>query len=630
MRPCRLLDSRDSGQKVEGNQAVTIATAGRCGITGAITAVVVTITAVGPDGSGYVTAWATGTPMPLASSLNFLANQVISNGAIIPVSSIGSFDVLPSVRAHLVVDVTGVFSAAATATAGRYIPVAPVRLIDTRVTRRPAAGETVRVPLPLGVPKDTTALSVTITTISANGSDFLTAFPSGDPRPLASVINTDAANQTRATGQIVPVNDRGFDIYTKAGSEVIVDIGGWFTGASAPSSDAGLFVSVAPTRLVDTRGATEIYKAGTLVLDPTTVSGRPIAALVANWTSTHSRGAGFIAAYPAQTPRPAVSTVNTDRRAQTVASLGIIPVSTRGVAVFANAGSHLVVDVTGWFTGQPVTATTPPERNDAVVYPALRVLLMGDSSMAGIRWYTGSHHALGGNVEYILDMESCRRLIRSSCRGREGRVPPNAVTAIAAQPGTFDVVVIQTGYNDQYTYFPDAFAQTVAAARAKGATQIIWLTYREGASYVNTQFDQSLGNGFAIQNTQLKALVASGGLPRRDGGRLVGLLEERRRVVHVRRRPLHRRRRLRSGRLHLPAHRRRQRRTVPGAVAAGRRDREAVRQPGPGRVRAERARDLLRQPERGPLLRSRRGPPPRMPPRFASASTDRQLVPFNR
>ena len=139
---------------------------------------------------------------------------------------------------------------------------------------------------------------------------------------------------------------------------------------------------------------------------------------------------------------------------------------------------------------------------------AKRVALVGDSTLAGVRWYTNSQHALTGST-FLLDVESCRRLIGQSCRGREGRAPPNAVRAIEAIDGKVDVVVVMTGYNDWYTTFEDAFEQVVAAARAKGAHSIVWLTYREGSRYSNPTGGTSQTGGFKVQNQILREKVAS-------------------------------------------------------------------------------------------------------------------------
>lgn len=49
------------------------------------------------------------------------------------------------------------------------------------------------------------------------------------------------------------MNNGAVDIFTSAGGHVIVDVAGYYTGASGPANSTGLFVPISPTRFVDTR-----------------------------------------------------------------------------------------------------------------------------------------------------------------------------------------------------------------------------------------------------------------------------------------------------------------------------------------------------------------------------------------
>ena len=172
-----------------------------------------------------------------------------------------------------------------------------------------------------------------------------------------------------------------------------------------------------------------------------------------------------------------------------------------------------MVDATGWFTGVPATALLrEPAPNLPVNDVDRRVLLVGDSTLAGVRWYQHSQQALQG-ATFVLDAESCRRLSGASCRGREARVPDNAVDAIRGRGGPFDVVVVMTGYNDWYTEFGRGFDQVVAAARSVGATEVVWLTYRERSDYRNPTGGASQLASFQAANADLRARVASGAWP---------------------------------------------------------------------------------------------------------------------
>jgi hypothetical protein len=204
-----------------------------------------------------------------------------------------------------------------------------------------------------------------------------------------------------------------------------------------------------------------------------------------------------------------VSSINADAIGTTLANLAIVRQSDRGIGFFAQARQHLIVDGYGYFTGAPATAVLPPPGN-SILPQNPRVLWVGDSTMSGIRWYSQAQAAVRGH-NAILDLESCRRLYVPSCRGREGRTPPTAYRAVQNVSGQIDALVVQTGYNDWYTNFPASFEAVVAAARANGAQEIIWLTYRTNVTYGVPGFSTSNSSGsYAVMNRVLRDAVASG------------------------------------------------------------------------------------------------------------------------
>jgi hypothetical protein len=149
-----------------------------------------------------------------------------------------------------------------------------------------------------------------------------------------------------------------------------------------------------------------------------------------------------------------------------------------------------------------VTPTLPP--------PVPRVLLMGDSSLEGIKFYAHAFDALNGGL-YVLDGESCRRLVRASCRSLAGNTPNTALEAIRDAPGSFDAVVIGTGYNEGSFGFDNNFDLIVAAARAKGAVRIVWMNYRlrDGLTRAGTDNNPS----YVANNATLLQKVATGNYP---------------------------------------------------------------------------------------------------------------------
>jgi sortase (surface protein transpeptidase) len=69
-------------------------------------------------------------------------------------------------------------------------------------------------------------------------------------------------------------------------------------------------------------------------------------------------GAGFFTMLPAQTPRRVVSNLNVTGPEQTVANQAVVRASRKGIACYSQRGAHVVFDLTGWYTGAPVAATT--------------------------------------------------------------------------------------------------------------------------------------------------------------------------------------------------------------------------------------------------------------------------------
>ncbi len=516
VQPCRLLDTRGAASVATPAPAarseIDVEVAGRCGVDAVAVAAALTVTAVDAQAPGYVTLFPHGTERPTASTLNYRTGDVIANLQLTRLGD-GSVTAFTLASAHVVLDVTGYFVPVTSTRAGRFVALPGERLVDTRSTQRPAPGAAVTVDTAAaGVPADAGAVVVNVTTDQTNGPDVFSAYPTGTARPNASSLNADRAGQARAAAVIVPVADATFDVFTRNGNHVIVDLLGYFTGPSARATSEGLFVPADPFRLVDTRTATggpRLWdKGGREFAVDTDALGAPgggIAALAVNATVTATEDAGWLVLAAAGAPVAGTSSVNYPSAQLTVAHAAIVAASERGIQARTLAATHVVIDVTGWFTGGPAEAVEPPPLND--LPPPRKVTIITDSALAGIRWNGG----LSGLQGFVVDhrMESCRRLVAPSCRGREGYRPRTVISEIAALPavGPEDVLVIGTGYDDWWQRFSDDFDTVVAAARAKGFRHIAWSTFRSNVTY------GGLGEYYAIMNEVLYAKVASGEYP---------------------------------------------------------------------------------------------------------------------
>jgi len=373
VRPCRLADTRPDGgndySRVDP-QTISVSSLNRCGIPTGSTALALTLTVIDPADDGFLTAWPGDHKLPTASNLNFQAGQTRANGTITKIDDLGRVRVYTSVPAFVVVDVVGAFVPQGdTVRAGRFVPSTSTRLFDSRPNNIVAAGGSVTIPLPAGVPPDAIALALNITVTESSRPGFVTAFPAGTPMPLASVLNLDWYDQTRAAGGIFGVSAQGITLFLSGGGHVVVDYSGYFTGPSAAPSSDGLFSAVDPTRLMDTRETSPlgvgvpIYPQGGVEL---AVSQH--GSMAYNVTSVDG-DAGFIRGYAAGTPQPDTSTLNPQGQSDIVANFAITQTSDRGLDYWSQPQTHLVVDLQGWFSGPSVTASLAPPTNVAPSTP---------------------------------------------------------------------------------------------------------------------------------------------------------------------------------------------------------------------------------------------------------------------
>jgi LPXTG-site transpeptidase (sortase) family protein len=375
--PVRLVDTRSGqGTKPSGRPAgeatLVALVAGEQGVPSDALAVVMNVTMANPAGPGFITAYPSGQSRPNASNVNTArAGRFVPNLVTVPLGPDGAVAFYVSTATDVIADVFGYYVPAATASAGRLVNVGPVRAFDSRDGNAAplGAGATVHVPLTPQVPANASAAVLNVTVSNATAPGFWTVFADGAARPGTSNLNIDTPGQTAPNQVIVPVSASGVSIYTSGGGHVIVDVAGYFTGASAPSSTDGLFVPVTPTRLLDTRatGALNPLSSSFRPAPGTTVevgvSGKAgigaAAAVVMNVTVTSPHAAGYVTAYPAGQPQPGSSNLNVSGPGETVANHVVSPVGARGVALYTQNGAHLVLDVTGWYTGTAELSPAP-------------------------------------------------------------------------------------------------------------------------------------------------------------------------------------------------------------------------------------------------------------------------------
>jgi len=135
--------------------------------------------------------------------------------------------------------------------------------------------------------------------------------------------------------------------------------------AAAEEVAASKFVSVAPTRVMDTRTGVGAPKArpaplAVVTLQVAGVGGVPDAgatAVVLNLTITEAVTVGYVQAFPAGLATlGASSNMNVDYPGQTVAALVTVPIGADGhVSFYDVPGGHLIADVFGYYSAVPVS-----------------------------------------------------------------------------------------------------------------------------------------------------------------------------------------------------------------------------------------------------------------------------------
>jgi hypothetical protein len=254
----------------------------------------------------------------------------------------------------------------ASSTGLRFVAVTPCRVADTRNPNGPFGGPVISggtsrsftVPnSSCGIPSTALAYSLNVTVVPPGPLGFLTIWPTGQPLPLVSTLNS-LDGRIKADAAIVVAGTSGaVSVFVSNTSHVIVDINGYFTTpASAPS---GLvFYPVTPCRIMDTRGpvgplggpilATGSTRTVPVLSSPCGIPGTA-AAYSLNMTVVPTGALGFLTSWPTGIAQPLVSTLN-DPTGTIVANAAIVPSGTGGsINVFVTDQTDLIIDANGYF-----------------------------------------------------------------------------------------------------------------------------------------------------------------------------------------------------------------------------------------------------------------------------------------
>ncbi|MFM7062043.1 MAG: RCC1 domain-containing protein, partial [Actinomycetes bacterium] len=261
--PCRAVDTRLVGGTLTtgaGAQRAfrisgtgSLATQGGapagCGVPDAITAAVVSVTAVSPVGAGFLRAGPNDGTEPAATVVNYTGGTSTTNTGATRLDLLTAQDL--AVRnflgsTHVVVDVVGYFTEAGLGS--RYQTVTPCRAVDTRFApggklladttrllqisseRNAYAAQGTTSLTGCGVPLRAAAATLSVTAVNPAGNGFARAYPAGTAAS-GTVLNFTTGRSTTNTGAATLGTGGLHDLAlrsTAAASDFVVDVLGYY------------------------------------------------------------------------------------------------------------------------------------------------------------------------------------------------------------------------------------------------------------------------------------------------------------------------------------------------------------------------------------------------------------------
>jgi len=207
-------------------------------------------------------------------------------------------------------------------------------------------------------------LNVTVTQPTAEG--FVTAYPTGETAPVASNLSFGPGS-TIANLVTVKVGSGG-TVTLRNGApgttHLIADVAGYYHAGAA--TEPGTFVSLTPTRILDTRNGTGVSTGvvpgkGTVQVPVTGRGGVPtsgVGAVVLNVTVTQPMAEGFVTVYPTGETAPVASNLNF-AAGTTIANLVTVKLGPDGTITLRNGAPgaiHVLADVAGYYLAGVATA----------------------------------------------------------------------------------------------------------------------------------------------------------------------------------------------------------------------------------------------------------------------------------
>jgi len=363
--PCRLLDTRQSGQPIQGGtfQDYLIPQSGSCNVPASAIAYSLNVTVAPLEPLGFLSIWPMGEDPVDVSTMNSLDGRTKANAAIVPAGGNGGISVFASNTTDLVLDIDGYFTAPGSQTLEFY-PLVPCRVIDTRNPNGDLGGPSLAGGTPRNFPvtessclqgiSNPQAYSFNFTVVPTQQNPgqplgYLTVWPQGGSQPTVSTLNNPTATAV-ANAAIVPAGSNGgVSVFASNNTDMIVDINGYF---AAPATGGLSLYPVAPCRVLDTRqvgsgnpivGQYPVNVVGSVCAPPASAQ-----AYVFNATVVPSGPLGYLTLWPDGSGQPTVSTLNALDGFVT-SNMAVVPSTNGSIDAFASNLTQLVLDISSYF-----------------------------------------------------------------------------------------------------------------------------------------------------------------------------------------------------------------------------------------------------------------------------------------
>jgi hypothetical protein len=324
-------------------------------------AVLANLTMTDAPGTGYITAarcdGLSSSTTPSTSNGNFQIQQSRANLSVVPADGNGRFCIWNESAVHLLADVQGRFDASGQLA---FTPTGPTRVLNTRGAAKPGAESVTEVIT--DVPANAAAVLVNLTTTNSAAGAYVTAdrCSAFGAEPATSNGNTvpgrDVANLS-----VVPVENGRFCIYSKAATDLVVDLQGYFSGDGAQQ----LTILGTASRVLDTRRNFVMPGRNEIVQVDTGLPAAATAALV-NLTMVDAPGGGYVTAGRCSTMTAGFQPFSNGNFVanQAIANLSVVPVENGRFCIYTENPTQLIVDVQGQFspTGAYRFTLQPPTR----------------------------------------------------------------------------------------------------------------------------------------------------------------------------------------------------------------------------------------------------------------------------